>query len=140
MDTTTGWTPPADWRPYAKGSPGRGRVKTTGPDGKTYSRPRTPEEQAEWDRRRRPGAAASGEARLTIPRLAEAMQDHMQMKDKFMAVMDEAKLSPKAVENLLNWLGEWRARAARFELDRKEADLKKLQAEIASLQRAAQSE
>ncbi len=138
------WTPPSDWRPYSKGSPGRGRIKTMGPDGKSYSRPRTPEEQAEWDRRRKPAGAAGGggssDVRLTIPRLAEAMRDHMQMKEKFLAVMDEAKLSPKAVENLAAWLAEWRSQAAQRELDRKEADLRKLQSEIATLRRAAQPE
>ena len=66
-----------------------------------------------------------------------AMRDHMQMKEKFLAVMDEANLSDKAAENLIQWLKEWRTLAAQRQIEQKQAALQKLQAEIGALRKVA---
>lgn len=75
--------------------------------------------------------------RLTIPRLAEAMRMHLQMREKFAAVMEQADLSEEAIENLLTWLKEWHAGNAQREIERKEEQVVALQEEIESLRRLA---
>ena len=133
------WTLPEGWKPYDKGNPGRGRVKQIGEDGKSYSRPCSAEELAARAAKGPRVAAAGGtELRLTVGRLAEGMRDHMQMKEKFLAVMDEANLADKAVENLIGWLTEWRARAAQRQIESKQSALQKLQAEIDALRKVTQ--
>jgi hypothetical protein len=134
----TTWSLPEGWRPYDKGNPGRGRVKQIGEDGKSYSRPCTAEELAARVAKGPRVPAAGTEIRLTVGRLAEGMRDHMQMKEKFLAVMDEANLSDKAVENLIGWLTEWRSRAAQRQIESKQSALQKLQAEIEALRKVTQ--
>ena len=132
--TNAAWTPPEDWRPYAKGNPGKGRVKQIGEDGKSYSRPCTPEETVARAAKA-PPAPAAPELRLTVGRLAEGIRDHMQMREKVLAVMDEANLSDQAVVNVIGWLAEWRGRAARRQIESKQAALQELQAEIEALRK-----
>ncbi|MBI3986104.1 MAG: hypothetical protein HY343_04255 [Lentisphaerae bacterium] len=54
------------------------------------------------------GAASSGEteeARLTVKRVADGVRFYMQNEDGFKQVMEIARLSGKALENLAKWSG-----------------------------------
>ena len=106
---TCDWKPPADWRPYTRGNPGKGRVKQVGEDGAFYSRPRTAAEAARWGETL---AREEAGGQVTVARLAEGLGNHMQTKEKFIAVMDIASFSDKAAQNLIGWLAEWRGRAS----------------------------
>ena len=131
-DGTT-WTPPADWRPYTRGNPGEGRVKQLGEDGRFYSRPRTAEEAALWTQKKAQAVGGAGGVHLTAGRFGEGVREHIQTKEKFLAVMDAANLSDKAAQNLVGWLTEWRASAAQRQMASKQAALEKLEFEIAAL-------
>ena len=75
--------------------------------------------------------------RVTIPRLAEAVRLHMQMREKFESVMEAAELSPEQVDRLLAWLREWRANASAREIARRREAAQRLEAEIRDLRALA---
>ena len=78
--------------------------------------------------------------RMTVPRMAEGIRMHMQMKEKFLAVMEEADLPASAVEKLETWLREWKEKAIHREISRREEAARQLEQEIAALRRVADSE
>lgn len=78
--------------------------------------------------------------RMTVPRMAEGIRMHMQMKEKFLAVMEEADLPASAVEQLETWLRDWKEAAVRREIARREEAAHQLEQEIAALRRVAASE
>jgi len=78
---------------------------------------------------------ARKEIRMTIPRMADGLRLHMQMKEKFLAVMDEADLPAEAVDRLQTWLKEWHAGAVRREITRREQDVRALEREIEALRK-----
>ena len=78
--------------------------------------------------------------RMTVPRMAEGIRMHMQMKEKFLAVMEEADLPAQAVEQLEAWLKEWKTDALHREIAGREEAARQLEQEIAALRRIANTE
>ncbi len=135
----TPWIVPDDWRPHTGGEPGPGRVRVTGPDGREYTRPiviaspPTPQTEAGT-------VAESGrQPRLTVSRIADAVRLHLQIRERFLSVMELAELPWPAVEQMEGWLREWRAREAARAVAAREAEARQLEAEIEALRQLARS-
>ena len=98
------------YKKSGRGRPLEGIVRMLGKDGASYDVPEGEVNKAEGlGFIVKPSAprATEGEVRLTVKRIADGIRAKMQNREGFVAVMEAAALTDKAVENLFAWLGAW---------------------------------